>query len=85
MHSQVEQDRHIRLITSDTFQIFAVERTYDRGLSEQLRPAESSGCAVVVGVKECQWLLLQEEEHGVNQLNVFGDVVELIRLVACPL
>lgn len=30
-----------------------------------------------------EWLLLENQEDGVNQLNVLGEVVELVILLAC--
>lgn len=34
---------------------------------------------MVVGVEECQGLLLEDKEDGVQQLNVLVDVVQLKR------
>ena len=48
--------------------------------TDKLSVAEKGGGTVVVGVKEGQWLLLEDQEDGVNELDVFVDVVELIRL-----
>lgn len=47
------------------------------GVAEELGVAEKSGGTVVVGVEEGQGLLLEDEEDGVNQLEVLGEVVEL--------
>lgn len=60
---------------------FASGPTYHRSLSEQLCPTQGSCGPVVVGVEEGQRLLLQEKEHGVNQLDVLCDVVQLRRSV----
>ena len=49
----------------------------DGGVAEELGVAEKSGGTVVVGVEEGQGLLLEDEEDGVNQLEVLGEVVEL--------
>ena len=49
----------------------------DGGVAEELGVAEKSGGTVVVGVEESQGLLLEDEEDGVNELKVFGQVVEL--------
>lgn len=49
-----------------------------RGVAEELGVAEESGGAVVVGVEEGERLLLEEEEAGVDQLEVLGQVVELV-------
>ncbi len=38
----------------------------DGGMTEQLRKAEESGRAMVVGVQEGKGLLFEEEEEGVN-------------------
>lgn len=49
----------------------------DGGVAEQLSVAEQGGGAVVVGVQEGERLLLEDEEDGVDQLEVLGQVVEL--------
>jgi hypothetical protein len=49
----------------------------DGGVAEKLGVAEKSGGTVVVGVEEGQGLLLEDEEDGVDQLKVLGQVVEL--------
>ena len=49
----------------------------DGCVAEELGVAEESGCTVVVGVEEGERLLFQEEEDGVEELEVFGQVVEL--------
>jgi hypothetical protein len=49
----------------------------DRGRSDQLSVAEESGGAVVVAVEEGEGLLLEEEEAGIQKLEVLGEVVEL--------
>jgi hypothetical protein len=54
--------------------------------TNKLSVAEESGGTVVVGVEEGQWLLLEDQEDGVNELDVFVDVVELVEaLVSCLL
>jgi hypothetical protein len=50
----------------------------DGSQTNQLSVAEKSGGTVVVAVEEGQWLLLEEEEDGIEQLKVLGEVVELI-------
>ena len=40
----------------------------DRRLSQQLRVAQQGSCRVVVHMQESQRLLLEDEEHRVNQL-----------------
>ena len=49
--------------------------------TDKLRVAEKSSGTVVVGVEEGQWLLLEDKEDGVNELDVFVQVVELRALV----
>lgn len=49
-----------------------------RRQADQLSVAEESGGTVVVGVKEGQGFLLEAEEDGVNQFEVFGEVVQLV-------
>jgi hypothetical protein len=49
----------------------------DGGQANQLSVAEKSGGTVVVAVEEGQGLLLEEQEDGVEQLQVLGQVVEL--------
>ena len=49
-----------------------------RGLSDKLCVAKERGCAVVVGMQECQRLLLKNQEDGVKQLEVLGEVVEVV-------
>lgn len=48
--------------------------------TDELSVAEEGGGTVVVGVKESQWLLLEDQEDGINELDVFVDVVELIEI-----
>jgi hypothetical protein len=45
--------------------------------TNQLSVAEQSSSTVVVGVEEGQGLLLEDEEDGVQELDVFVDVVQL--------
>ena len=47
------------------------------GVAEELGVAEKSGGTVVVGVEEGQGLLLEDEEDGVDELEVLGEVVKL--------
>ena len=49
----------------------------DGGVAEELGVAEKSGGTVMVGVQEGERLLLEDEEDGVNQFEVLGQVVEL--------
>lgn len=64
MDGQVEGDRNPR----------------NRCQSNQLSPAQQSGGAVVVGVEESQWLLLQDKEDSVKEFEVLVEVVELVQL-----
>ena len=50
----------------------------DRGQTDELGVAQEGGGTVVVGVEEGQRLLLEDEEDGVEQLNVLVDVVQLM-------
>ena len=52
------------------------------GVAEELGVAEKSGGTVVVGVEEGQGLLLEDEEDGVDQLEVLGEVVKLESIVS---
>jgi hypothetical protein len=49
----------------------------DGGMAEELSVAQKGSGAVVVGVQECERLLLEEEEDGVEEFEVLGQVVEL--------
>jgi hypothetical protein len=53
--------------------------------TNKLGVAKKGGGTVVVGVEEGQWLLLEGQEDGVNELDVFVDVVELSRLLVSML
>lgn len=44
-------------------------------VTNELSVAEECSRAMVVGMEECQWLLLEYEEHSVDELEVFGQVV----------
>lgn len=73
----------------------------DGGEADELGVAEESSRAVVVAVEEgcsglalawvcgiwppTQWLLLQDQEDGIDQFEVLGEVVELYLLVMHPL
>ena len=46
-------------------------------MSNELSIAEECSSTVVVGVKECEGLLLQDEEEGVDKFNILGNVVQL--------
>lgn len=50
----------------------------DGCVAKQLGVAEESSRAMVVGMEKCQGLLLEEKEDGVDQLQVLGQVVELL-------
>lgn len=50
----------------------------DGGSANQLGVAEKGGGTVVVGVQEGELLLSQHQEHGVDELKVLGQVVEVV-------
>jgi hypothetical protein len=50
--------------------------------TNKLSVAEQGGGTVVVGVEESQWLLLEDKEDRINELDVFVEVVELIAFVS---
>lgn len=50
-------------------------------MSDELSIAKQSSGSVVVGVEECQGFLLENEEDGVNEFEVLGQVVHLPGLV----
>lgn len=52
------------------------------GQTNQLSIAQEGRGAMVIGVEEGQRLLLEEQEDGINELDIFGQVVELPGLVA---
>ena len=52
-------------------------RSYDRGVAKKLCPAQCSRGAVVVGVQKGKRLFLEEKKHGVNQLDVLGQIIQL--------
>lgn len=54
----------------------------DRGGADELSVAEEGGGTMVVAVEEGQRLLLEEQEDSVKELEVLGEVVELLRLLA---
>lgn len=49
-------------------------------MTEELSEAEESSCSVVVGVEESKRLLLENEEDGVDEFEVLGEVVQLFKL-----
>ena len=49
----------------------------DGGDADELGVAEECGGAVVVGVEEGEGLLLEDEKDGVDEFEVFGEVVHL--------
>lgn len=61
MHGQVERDRD----------------PGDGGGANELGVAQESGGTVVVAVEESEGLLLEEQEDGVEKLQVLGKVVKL--------
>ena len=61
MHQEIESDRYPR----------------HRGQTNQLSIAKESSGTVVIGVQEGKGFLLQNQENGVDQLNIFSEVIEL--------
>jgi hypothetical protein len=57
----------------------------DSSQTNQLSIAQESGGTVVVGVEEGQRLLLQEEEDGVEELEVLVEVVKLLPMLVFAL
>lgn len=53
----------------------------DCSVSNELSVAEKCSCAMVISMEESQGLLFQDKEDGVNQFEVFGQVVHLQMLV----
>lgn len=53
----------------------------NRSQTNELGIAEKRGRAVVVGMKEGQRLLLEEQEDGVDKFEVLGQVVELFAIL----
>lgn len=53
------------------------------GQTNELSVAQKSGGTVVIRVEEGQRLLLEEQENGVDQFKVFGQVVELGPCQSC--
>lgn len=49
----------------------------DSSQTDQLGVAQQGGSAMVVGVEEGQWLLLEEQEDRVKQFQILGQVREL--------
>ena len=53
-------------------------------MPDELSVAEKGGGTVVVGVKESEGLLLEDEEDRVNEFEVLCEVVQLHRSAAEP-
>lgn len=51
----------------------------NRGLADQLGVAQQGGSTMVVGVQECQSLLLDHQEHSVDELGELGQVVQVVQ------
>ena len=58
-------------------QIDINDNPLDSSQTDKLSVAQKGGGTMVVGMKEGQGLLLEEQEDGVEQLKVLGEVVEL--------
>jgi len=63
MHSQVQRDRN----------------PGHSSAADQLSVAEKSGRTMVIGVEESQRLLLEDQEQGVNEFEVFGQVIHIVQ------
>lgn len=50
-----------------------------RSVSNQLGVAKQGSGTMMVAVKESERLLFQEQENGVKELDVFGEVVEIVK------
>lgn len=48
-------------------------------MADELRVAEESCCAVVVGVKKCQRLLSEYQEGCVAEFEEFGQIIEVVQ------
>lgn len=49
------------------------------GVSNQLGIAEEGSCTMVIAVEESQRLLLEEQENGVKEFNIFGEIVQIVQ------
>lgn len=49
----------------------------NRGVADELSIAEKSSGTMVVGVEEGEGFLLEDEEDGIDEFEVFGEVVHL--------
>jgi hypothetical protein len=62
VNSQVQRDRHPR----------------NRGVANELRVAEESGRAMVIGVEESERLLFEDEKDSIDEFEVFGQVIHIV-------
>lgn len=53
-------------------------------MADKLGVAEESGSAMVVGVKKGQRLLLEHQKHGIDELEIFGQVIHLEQSASGP-
>lgn len=67
VHSEVQGDRNPR----------------NGSVSNKLSVAEQGSGAMMIGVKESKWLLLENQEDSVNEFEVLGEVVQLGELDNC--
>lgn len=63
-------------------QIDINDNPLDSSQTDKLGVAQKSGGTVVVGMKEGQGLLLEEQEDGIEKFEVLGQIVELSSLSA---
>lgn len=66
MHEEIQGDRH----------------PGNGSQADQLGVAEESGGTVMVCVEESQGFLLQDHKDGIQEFQVFGEIVELIETLA---
>ena len=58
-------------------QIEGDDNPLHRGQTDQLGIAKESSSAVVVGMKEGEGLLLEHQEDGIDELDIFVQVIKL--------
>jgi hypothetical protein len=63
-------------------QIDINDNPLDSSQTDKLSVAQKGGGTMVVGMKEGQGLLLEEQEDGIEKLEVLGQIVELSSLSA---
>jgi len=51
---------------------------YHRGMSDELSEAENGGSSMMIYVQELKRFLLKEEEYGIDQFDVFRQIIQLL-------